>query len=133
MSLTKLWVLAITPLLYLWHYGISWFLYKSSSKRIYEDSRKFGSELAFVAITFWVAALIDTTSRLHTILKTEPSETIVGISISSILIVLLFDAIAVFFYKTYEEKNRKNIKQYWRLFISYVAGLVVLGAGVLMI
>ncbi len=133
MSLGKLWVLVITPILYAWHYSISWYFYKFSKKAIYDDLRKLGSEFAFVAITFWVAALLDTTSRLNTILDAAPRETVTGTTISTLLLILFFDAVAVFFYKTYEEKKKKNIIQYWRLFISLSAGIIILGTSILMI
>jgi hypothetical protein len=78
-------LLFLTPIVYIWHYGISWFFYKSNWKSILEDIHKLGIELSFVGITLFVGALFDKTSLFRTLLVNSEIDAVIASVVVSIL------------------------------------------------
>lgn len=136
MSLLKVEILAGTFLLSATHILLSWLIYKHDKNKIWDDIRRFGAEFAFVGTSFFVSALLDSSSNFYFLLEAHSSDesvqATVGVGLFSFITLFVFDIFAILLYKTYEEIKRNRVNHRWRLWVSYVLGIATLGIGISM-
>lgn len=131
----KVLAVALTGVLYVVHLGINWGVYRFDWKKTLDDLRRFGTEFAFIGVSFFATALLDTSSGFYERFKSIPDDRSVALAtVFSILVFCIFDGLAVWFYKTYLEKlrGRQTKRPVWRLLLSHTLGIVAMSVGILL-
>ena len=127
--------IAFSFVAYLIHYGINWTVHHFRSKDVFDDFLRFGAEFAFVGLCFFGSAIVNPTSQLH-FLSSSQNDLALSTAMS-IMLFILFELIAVWFYKTYlrqlRSRGQVHRPQVWRIAISYTFGFVALCASVLLL